>query len=87
MVTGAYTPRNPTASPLYQCVQAHFAEFEATYPTRYQEQYGFYRPVIIEQSEVIAKILTHLGLWPARVHRPPAGYPLPDSLQRVAVAA
>jgi O-antigen ligase len=36
---------------------------------------------------LIAKILTHLGLWPARVHSPPAGYPLPDSLQRVALAA
>jgi len=46
MVTGAYTPRNPKASALYQCVQAHFGEFEAAYPTRYQEQYGFYRPVI-----------------------------------------
>ena len=37
---------NPKASPLYQCVKTHFAEFEASYPTRYQERYGFYRPVI-----------------------------------------
>jgi hypothetical protein len=41
----------------------------------------------IEQPAVIAKILTHLGLWLARVHSPPAGYPLPDSLQRVTLAA
>jgi len=41
----------------------------------------------LEQPEVIAKILTHLGLWPARGQSPPAGYPLPDSLQRVALAA
>jgi len=46
MVTGAYKPRNPKASPLYQCVKAHFAEFEASYPTRYQEQFVFYRAVI-----------------------------------------
>jgi hypothetical protein len=41
MVTGAYKPRDPKATPLYQCVKKHFAEFEAAYPTRYQEQYGF----------------------------------------------
>ncbi len=38
----------------------------------------------IEQPEVIEKILSHLGLWPA--HGPPAGYPLPFSLQRVVAA-
>jgi len=27
----------------------------------------------IEQPEVIEKILTHLGLWPAQAHSPPAG--------------
>ncbi len=40
----------------------------------------------IEQPAVTEKILTHLGLWPARAHSPPAGYPLPFSLQRVAAA-
>ena len=29
----------------------------------------------IEQSEVIAKILRHLGLWPASAPSPPAGVP------------
>jgi hypothetical protein len=29
----------------------------------------------IEHPEVIAKILTHLGLWPAPAHSPPAGVP------------
>ena len=37
----------------------------------------------IEQPEVIAKILMHLGLWLAHVHSPPQGYPLPYPLQRV----
>jgi hypothetical protein len=55
MVMGAYTPRNPKASALCQCVQMHFAEFEASYATRYQEQYGFYRPVI---TRAIEKFLT-----------------------------
>ena len=30
----------------------------------------------IEQPEVIEKILTHLGLWPAQSHSPPAGVPV-----------
>ena len=62
MVTGAYTPRNPKASALYQCVQQHFAEFEVSYATRYQEQYGFYRPVI---SRVVEKTLRHVARCPA----------------------
>jgi hypothetical protein len=67
MVTGAYKPRNPKASAPYQCVQAHFAEFEASYITRYQEQYGFYRPVI---SRVVEKFLSCGDLTKgfARVH-------------------
>jgi hypothetical protein len=40
----------------------------------------------IEQPAVIEKILTHLGLWPARAHSPPAGDPSPISLHRVAAA-
>lgn len=59
MVTGAYKPRNPKATPFYQCVTAHFAEFEAGYPARYQEQYGFYRPVI---GRVVEKFLGCGGL-------------------------
>jgi len=54
MVAGTYKPRNPKASALYQCVQAHFAAFEEVYPSRYQEQYGFYRPVI---GRVVEKFL------------------------------
>jgi hypothetical protein len=45
----------PSASALHQCVQAHFAEFEKVYLTRYQEQYGCYRPVI---SRIVEKFLT-----------------------------
>ena len=30
----------------------------------------------IEQPEVIEKILTHLGVWPAHLHSPPAGVPV-----------
>jgi hypothetical protein len=49
----------------------------------------------MEQPAVIEKILRHLALrsalsWskgPAPAHSPPAGYPLPNSLQWVALAA
>jgi hypothetical protein len=41
----------------------------------------------IEQAEVIEKILTRLGLWPAPAHSPPPEYPLPFFLQPVALAA
>jgi hypothetical protein len=42
----------------------------------------------IEKPAVIEKILTHLGLWPATAHSPPAtGRPLPLSLQRVIAAS
>jgi len=40
----------------------------------------------IEQPEVIEEVLSHPGPWPARAHSPPAGYPLPSSLQRVVAA-
>jgi hypothetical protein len=35
-------------------VKTHFAEFEASYPARYEDQYGFYRPVI---GRVVEKFL------------------------------
>jgi hypothetical protein len=49
----------------------------------------------IEQPVVIEKMLRHPARcsarsWskgPAPAHSPPAGYPLPESLQRVALAA
>jgi Putative transposase len=40
----------------------------------------------IEQPAVIEQILTHLGLWPARAHSPPAGDPLPFPRHRVVAA-
>jgi hypothetical protein len=32
---------------------------------------GLVQLAFIEQPEVIAKILTHFGLWPAPAHSPP----------------
>jgi hypothetical protein len=44
-------------------------------------------PGIIEQPEVIRKILTHLGVWPAHVHSPPAGVPVAISPATGLIAA
>jgi len=41
-----YRPRNHEASPFFKVVQDHFDAFEKVYPERYQEKYGFWRPVI-----------------------------------------
>jgi hypothetical protein len=35
----------------------------------------FWISFIIEQPEVIEKILSHLGLWPAQAHSPPESIP------------
>ena len=43
---GFYRPRQPWKSPLYRLVEDHFDEFERVYPDRYQERYGFWRPVV-----------------------------------------
>jgi hypothetical protein len=41
-----YRRRTPRESPLFQLLEQHFDEFERVYLDRYQERYGFLRPVI-----------------------------------------
>jgi hypothetical protein len=41
-----YRPRDHEASPFFRIVRDHFYEFEKMYPQRYQERYGYWRPVI-----------------------------------------
>jgi hypothetical protein len=41
-----YHPRNPQQSPLWQLLNAHFAEFESSYDRRFARDYGFYRAVV-----------------------------------------
>ena len=40
MAEQVYQPRNPKASPLWRCVDAHFEEFLQVYSERYQPRYG-----------------------------------------------
>jgi hypothetical protein len=45
--TGAfYQPRDHAASPFFKIVRDNFEKFEEIYPERYQERYGYWRPVI-----------------------------------------
>ena len=43
---GVYRPRHPQQSPFYQLVERFFPQFQAAYEKRYQERYGFWRPII-----------------------------------------
>ena len=52
--TEFYQPRNPQESPFYQLVEQYYDEFERVYPERYQQKYGFWRPVI---GDAVAKFL------------------------------
>ena len=41
-----YRPRDHEASPFFKVVRDNFDKFEDVYPERYQERYGYWRPVI-----------------------------------------
>ena len=41
-----YSRRNPSASPFWKIIAAHYDEFEQVYPERYGAKYGFYRPAL-----------------------------------------
>ena len=45
-IGGFYRPRDHEASPFFKIVRDHFDEFEKVYTGRYQDRYGFWRPVI-----------------------------------------
>ena len=51
---GVYRPRHPQESPFYQLVERYYPQFEALYPERYPERYGFWRPVL---GTVVGKFL------------------------------
>jgi hypothetical protein len=41
-----YRPRDHEASPFFKVVRDRFDEFERVYPERFQQRYGYWRPVI-----------------------------------------
>ncbi|MFM8830904.1 MAG: transposase zinc-binding domain-containing protein [Spartobacteria bacterium] len=51
MAEQVYRARNPKASPLWRCLDAHFDTFLEIYPEVYEHDYGFLRPIIPEVVE------------------------------------
>ncbi|MBJ7259720.1 MAG: transposase [Chthoniobacterales bacterium] len=51
MAEQVYRARNPKASPLWQCLDAHFDTFLEIYPEVYEREYGFLRPIIPDVVE------------------------------------
>ena len=45
---GVYRPRRPRETPFYRIVEEHFERFEQVYAQRYEDKYGYLRPVIRE---------------------------------------
>jgi len=45
---GVYRPRRPRETAFYRLVEEHYERFEQVYPERYEDRYGFFRPVIRE---------------------------------------
>ena len=43
-----YTPRSPRKNQYYRCVEAHFEELERIWDERYQRQYGYWRPYVLD---------------------------------------
>lgn len=48
---GFYRPRQPQETPFYKLVAQFYPEFERVYEERYQERYGFWRPIIARAVE------------------------------------
>ena len=70
-----YRPRRPRASPLHRLLDGYFRKFEQVYDERYQNRYGFWRPVI---SGTVEKLLAcgDLREGVARVRCPRCRYEL-----------
>ena len=46
--SAVYKSRNPVNSIYYQCVEDYFEIFEQIYEERFDKQYGFYRPYVMQ---------------------------------------
>lgn len=70
---GVYRPRQPRETPFYRIVEEHFERFEQVYPERYEDRYGYLRPVI---RETVYKYLNcgDLKQGFARVRCPECGH-------------
>ena len=62
-----YRPRDHEASPFFKIVRNHFNDFEQQYPDKYQERYGYWRPIIrssIDKFLTSQRAIKRLGWKP-----------------------
>ena len=50
-MAGVYRPRHPERTVLYRVLFHHFDRFLAEYESRFEREYGFFRPVLKEVVE------------------------------------
>ena len=50
-----YRPRDPCASDLWRLIDEYFDSFQQVYDERFQDKYGFWRPVIDRSVEAFLK--------------------------------
>lgn len=83
MNADVYTSRIPRKNQYYRCVEAHFEELVGTWDDRYQQDYGYWRPYILN---VIYKYLDcgdcHLGFARVKCDDCQHEYLLPFSCKR-----
>ena len=50
-MAGVYRPRHPERTVLYRVLFHHFDRFLTEYESRFEREYGFFRPIVKEVVE------------------------------------
>jgi hypothetical protein len=50
-MAGVYRPRHPERTALYRVLFHYFGRFLSEYESRFQREYGFFRPIVKEVAE------------------------------------
>jgi hypothetical protein len=53
-VPGIYRPRHPERTVLYRVLFHHFERFVAEYESRFERDYGYFRPIVKDVVEQVA---------------------------------
>jgi hypothetical protein len=51
-MAGVYRPRHPERTVLYRVLFHHFDRFLTEYESRFEREYGFFRPIVKEVVEI-----------------------------------
>ena len=50
-MAGIYRPRHPERTVLYRVLFHHFDRFLAEYESRFEQEYGYFRPIVPEKDD------------------------------------